>query len=261
MRIVTVYKLTMVAALLAWMPAHASAPDWSYHVVAEFPHDTAAFTEGLALLDGRLLESTGLEGRSFLSIRDVASGKVMKRYALDSNDFGEGATVAGNRIVQLTWHSGVGYFYDLDLKRLGSFTINTEGWGLTWDGHSLIRSDGSPTLRFISTENYSEIRTITAHDGDQRIWQLNELEWANGRIYANVWHTDRIAVIEPADGHVIAWLDLGALNRRLLKQHNWNSLDYVLNGIAFDPNTGHFLVTGKCWPTLFEIEVDSKPEH
>lgn len=260
LRIVAAWKVMMVLTLLsASVPCRAAAPEWNYRVVAEFPHDPTAFTEGLAMIDGHLLESTGLEGRSYLSIREVASVAPLKRYRLDPGDFGEGTTVAGNRIVQLTWRSAIGYFYDLDLHRLGSFPLESEGWGLTYDGRELIRSDGSSTLRFLSPENYAETHSIDVHDGDQPIWQLNELEWAQGRIYANIWHSDRIAVIAPADGHVIAWIDLGALNRRLLKPRNWNPLDDVLNGIAYDAKTGHFYVTGKCWPKLFELAIDAKP--
>jgi len=248
----------VLALLLACVSAHAAVPEWNYRIVAEFPHDPTAFTEGLAMIDGRLLESTGLEGQSYLSIREVASVAPLKRYKLDPGDFGEGTTVAGNRIVQLTWRSAIGYVYDFDLHRLGSFPLSSEGWGLTYNGHELIRSDGSSTLRFLSVDDYSETHSIEVRDGDRPIWQLNELEWAQGQIYANVWHSDRLAVIAPDDGHLIAWIDLGALSRRLPKARNWNPLDDVLNGIAYDSRSGHLYVTGKCWPKLFEIAIEPK---
>lgn len=246
--------LLFIAPLAGSAPA--GAPLWSYRVVAEYPHDPAAFTEGLAMLNGRLLESTGRYGESRLILRDLTRAAPIAETPLPAQDFGEGATVVGGRIAQLTWQSGVGYLYDFDLKRRGRFNYAGEGWGLTFDGENLIRSDGSATLHFFSPHDYLEVRALKVHDGKAPVPQLNELEWARGRVYANVWHSSRIAVIAPEDGRVLAWIDLGALEKRLAKPAGWNPQDNVLNGIAYDPVRGHFYVTGKCWPKLFEIAVD-----
>lgn len=258
MRIVLAWTCA-VGLLLAAMPARA-APAWSYRVVKSYPHDPTAFTEGLVWNGGRLIESTGgYSGSSGLFVRELASGRALKSLHLDPSDFGEGVAVVGSQIVQLTWKRGLGYLYDLQLRRTGSFSYSGEGWGLAYDGHSLIRSDGSSSLQWLDPKMFRETRRVTVRDGAEPVRMLNELEFANGLVYANVWLSDRVAVIEPVSGRVRAWVDLTELKTRFAKPDNWNEGDDVLNGIAFNPASGHFYMTGKHWPLLFEIAIDRIP--
>ncbi|GAC1619386.1 MAG: glutaminyl-peptide cyclotransferase [Nevskia sp.] len=262
-------RIVLVEALRWALPLFAvcgcglalAAPTLGYRVIATRPHDPTAFTEGLAIDHGRLFESTGRSGESKIVIRDLASLRVLKTTRLDDHDFGEGLAVVGRQIVQLTWKSGVGYLYDLNLRRTGSFRISSEGWGLTYDGRQLIRSDGSATLQMLDPRSFRETRRLLVHDGLQAVGQLNELEYAGGRLLANVWLTDRVAVIDPRDGRVDFWLDLSELKLRFPKPANWDDGDNVLNGIAYDGASGHYYVTGKCWPSLFEIAIDWPRAH
>ncbi len=258
MRIVLRWAAAWIFATGAAAPGVQAAPSWSYGVVATYPHDATAFTEGLVLDRGRLIESTGRYGQSALTIRELKTGRVLKSMRLDARDFGEGVAVVGRKIFQLTWKAGIGYVYDFDLQRTGSFDISSEGWGLTYDGRELIRSDGSATLRVLDPKTFRETRRIWVHDGLLPVEQLNELEYVNGRIYANVWQRDRIAVIDARSGVVDAWLDLSTLKSRFPKPADWNDEEYVLNGIAYDARNGHLLVTGKCWPALYEIAIDPR---
>ncbi len=254
-------RAMVIGVLLATGSAAAAAPEWRYRVIAEYPHDSSAFTEGLTLLDAQLLESTGLRGHSTLCLRELTTSLPINCARLDDDDFGEGTTVVGDHIVQLTWRSGIGFVYDRQLQLLGSFPLDGEGWGLTFDGTQMIRSDGSDSLHFVSAETYQDTRSIAVRDGALRVFQLNELEYARGMIFANVWHSDRIAAISPADGKVLGWIDLGGLQRRLSKPPSWNPIDDVLNGIAYNPANGHFYVTGKHWPKLFEIAIDAPSDR
>ena len=260
MRIVPALAL-LVAALVSMGAAadpESPAPLRPWHLVKEYPHDPKAFTEGLVLdPKGRLLESSGSYGASELAIRDLASGRKLKSLPLQGRYFGEGTTIAGDHIVQLTWREGVGFVYDLDLKPIRQFAFNGEGWGLTWDGQRLIQSDGSAVLYFVDPLTFEDTGHIGVHDGDADVYNLNELEYARGRIYANVWHSDRIAVIVPETGVVEAWIDLTPLKTRFPKPAGWDPSDNVLNGIAYDGRSGHFYVTGKRWPKLFEIALDA----
>lgn len=259
MRIVAVCVGSLLA-LLAGCAGRASAqgdtPVWPHRVVAQYPHDATLFTEGLAMLGDQLLESSGRYGQSRLLLRELASGKVLRSTPLSAREFGEGATVVGPRILQLTWQNGLGYIYDLALRRSGQFAISTEGWGLTYDGHYVIRSDGSERLRFLDPGTLNEVRSLVVSDHNRPLRMLNELEAANGLIYANVWKTDRIAAIDPASGEVKAWIDLAELRGRFNKPADWDAEENVLNGIAYDPRNHHFYVTGKCWPALFEISIE-----
>ena len=258
MRIVLMRALSWAAAtaLAGAVGGAWAAPTLGYRVIATHPHDPTAFTEGLAIDHGRLFESTGRNGESTLVIRDLHSMKVLRTAHLDERDFGEGLAVVGRQIMQLTWKSGVGYLYDLSLRRVGSFHISSEGWGLTYDGRQLIRSDGSSMLQMLDPHSFREIRRLTVRDGTQPVERLNELEYVDGRVLANVWLTDRVAVIDPRDGHVSYWLDLSELKLRFPKSANWDDGDNVLNGIAYDSATGHYFFTGKCWPSLFEVAID-----
>lgn len=236
-------------------PAAATAPTWSYRVVATYPHDPQAFTEGLAICDGDLVESDGLYGKSQIVVRSLHTGRVLARRALDADDFGEGVTCAQDRIIQLTWRQGVAYTYDASLDPLQRYRYSGEGWGLTYDGRRLIESDGSATLRFFRPDDFAPLGAIEVRDHGAPVTQLNELEWAGGRLYANVWHRRRIAVIDPQRGDVLAWIDCRALAARYGGQPQWQGED-VLNGIAYDPDSGHLFITGKCWRKLIEIAVD-----
>lgn len=231
------------------------APTLQYRVVAEHPHDVASFTQGLAWREGRLFESVGGYGRSAVIETEVESGRARQRRALPADMFGEGLTFARERLIQVVWHSGIGFVYDLDLRELRRFRYTGQGWGIAWDGHRLILSDGSSALRVLDADTFAEIARIPVRDGDRPVGLLNELEFANGALYANVWHGDRVAVIDPASGTVRAWLELSALKTRFDKPAGWNPREHVLNGIAYDARSGRFYVTGKCWPKLFEIEI------
>jgi glutaminyl-peptide cyclotransferase len=220
-------------------------------VVQTFPHDPRAYTQGLAVADGQLYEGTGWLGESNLRLVDMGSGGVLQQTDLPGDVFGEGIAVVGNRIVQLSWRNYTGYVYDRDsFSLLGTFTYPTEGWGLTYDGNRLIFSDGSDILRFLDPETFAEIGQVRVTAAGRPVYQLNELEYINGAVYANVWQTDRIAIIDPGSGNVCSWIDLTGLNTAPL-----SSRDEVLNGIAYDDDLGRVFVTGKRWPTLFEIEI------
>lgn len=231
------------------------APQWSYTVVAEYPHEVSAFTEGLLVHSDELIESTGLYGRSSLSVRGIHGGKLRRSTSLPPGEFGEGAAIVNEQLYQLTWREGICHVYDFDLRPIKDLRYDGEGWGLTTDGRTLVRSDGSPTLHFHDPIDFREVRRVVVRDEGQPVWQLNELEMAEGRLFANVWMTDRIAVIDPSSGTVIAWLDLQALRARFTLPPGWSAADDVLNGIAYDPRRRHLLVTGKRWPTIFEIAV------
>ncbi|PTU31692.1 glutamine cyclotransferase [Stenotrophobium rhamnosiphilum] len=234
------------------------APLLGFKVIQTLPHDSAHYTEGLVFYKGKLLESAGEYGESALYEKDLKTGKTLRSRTIEPQFFAEGLAVAHDRIVQLTWRENTAFVYDLAFNPLGTLNYNTEGWGLASfnNDQELVMSDGSPILRFIDGSDYHFLRQITVRDGDKEIMRLNELEEANGFIYANVWLTDKIAVIDPADGRVVNWLDLSRLQTLFKKPAKWNELDNVLNGIAYDTRTGHFYVTGKRWPALFEIKID-----
>ncbi len=251
----------MVAAALvagaggfaAWAQFRGGSSDpWQVEVVAEYPHDPAAFTQGLAISSGRLYESTGRYGASSIREVDIETGQVERMGALNGRLFGEGLTIRGDRAYQLTWQSGLGIVYDVStFEILETFRYDGEGWGLTHDDTHLILSDGTAVLRFFDPESYQQVRRLTVREGDAELGRLNELEYVHGEIWANVWYEDRIARISPADGRVLGWIDLADL------YPSWQrgSRDEVLNGIAFDAAAERLFVTGKNWPKLFEIRI------
>jgi glutaminyl-peptide cyclotransferase len=240
--------LLVFAAFLA-SAAWAFAAD-SYHIVHTYPHDRQAFTQGLVYVDGYLYESTGLYGRSSLRKEDVITGRILKFQPVPNNDFGEGLTNWGNTLIQLTWKAHTALVYDRATFRfLRSMRYTGEGWGLTQDGKDLILSDGTATLRFLDPATFRELRHITVTDRGKPVTQLNELEWVRGEIYANVWHSNRIARISPATGKVLGWIDL----TDLLPDSEHSSPEAVLNGIAYDAAHNRLFV--KLWPELFEIQV------
>jgi glutamine cyclotransferase len=220
-----------------------------YRVVHVFPHDPEAFTQGLVYLDGVLYEGTGLNGRSTIRKVRLENGEVLQIQKLESQYFGEGITVFGGTLFELTWQSGIGFLYDrASFQRTGTFNYRGEGWGLTHDGHRLIMSDGSAYLRFLDPATQKELSRLQVTDGGHPVVYLNELEYVKGEIFANVWQTDRIARISPKSGRVTGWLDLkGLLSAR--------DAQAVLNGIAYDAAGDRLFVTGKLWPKLFEIKI------
>lgn len=233
---------------------------YGYRVVHTYPHDPKAFTQGLIYLDGFFYESTGWNGQSSLRRVDPRTGLVLKRHDLGVELFGEGLTNWGNTLIQLTWKAHTAFVYDRTTFRLlRTFHYDGEGWGLTEDGAYLILSDGSSSLRFLDPQTFREVKRIVVTDGGVEVHDLNELEYIHGRIYANVWQTDRIAMISPQSGRVAGWIDLSGLRPASAAANS----DAVLNGIAFDATHNRLFVTGKLWPELFEIELVRKtaPPH
>jgi glutaminyl-peptide cyclotransferase len=252
---VIVAFLFLCIALLPIPVAYAAPPARtdSYQIVHVYPHDPNAFTQGLVYVDGKLYESTGLNGRSSLRMVDLSSGRVLQRYDLPVEYFGEGLTNWGSDLVQVTWKTGTGFVYDqfsFALRR--TFHYEGEGWGLTHDEKTLILSDGTSIIRFLEPKSFREIKRISVNDGSGHpVVNLNELEYIHGEIYANIWQTDKIARISPHTGRILGWIDLsGLMDKRELA-----ASDAVLNGIAYDSKGDRLFVTGKLWPKLFEIKV------
>lgn len=232
------------------LPAE-TAPCTSLHIVASMAHDPKAFTQGLLFHDGHLYESTGLYGASTLRRIDAESGEVTHHTALDGGYFGEGIARVDDRLYWLTWKAGIVFVFDADtLSGRGHFRYSGQGWGLTFDGRHLIMSDGTATLRVIDPDDFSLVRRLTVHDGARKIDDLNELEYIEGEIWANVWYEDEILRIDPASGQVIA-----VIHAQPLREALPDGPAQALNGIAYDAERGRILVTGKYWPRLFEIEV------
>lgn len=225
-------------------------PVSTYQVVNIYPHDSQAFTQGLIYADDCLYESTGLNGHSSLRKIDLVTGHVLQQKLVPSQYFAEGLTNWGDTLIQLTWKSHVGFVYDRSsFDLLSTFYYDGEGWGLAQDGKHLIISDGSAIIRFIDPSTWCEVRCITVMEHGNAITQLNELELVRGEIYANVWHTDYIVRISPATGQVLGWIDLSGLRPLALQANH----DAVLNGIAYDEARNRLFVTGKLWPSIFEI--------
>jgi glutamine cyclotransferase len=226
--------------------------NFTYKIINQFNHDAEAFTQGLVFDNGVLYEGTGLNGKSSLRRVNITSGEVLQIHHLSSQYFGEGITTYQDKIIQLTFLSQVAFLYDKNsFQLIKEFNYTTQGWGITHDGKNLIMSDGSSTLYFRDPETFEEIGQIQVKDNSGPVSLLNELEFIGGKIYANVWKADRIAVISPESGEVVSWIDLTGL---LSEDERTPSTD-VLNGIAYDQETQRLLVTGKLWPKLFEIEL------
>jgi len=224
---------------------------YTYEVVNTYPHDSAAFTQGLAFEDGLLYEGTGIEGRSSLREVVLETGKVRRKADLEAKFFGEGITLLDDRIYQLTWQNEVGFIYDRKtFERLSPFGYSGEGWGLTNDGRHLIMSNGSATLQFLDPKTFRVVRQIRVTEDERLIRELNELEYVDGEIFANVWHVDRIARIDPASGRLTGWIDMSGL-----LPGGRPHAEAVLNGIAYDRKGKRLFVTGKEWPKLFEIRI------
>ncbi len=241
-----------VALAAAFAMRSSPPPVYRCQVLAEYPHSADAFTQGLVYEDGVLYEGTGGYGASWLRRVELKTGKVIQQVALEEKFFGEGITIVGDEIYQLTWRSRVGFVYDkTTFRKLREFTYTGEGWGLTYDGQHLILSDGTETLRFFEPRTFQEARRLQVTSAGQRLRQLNELEYADGFIYANIWYSEYIVKISPQTGEVVAWFDL----RRLIPREVRRNREAVLNGIAYDPRSGQFFVTGKNWPRLFAVRL------
>lgn len=240
------------ATLPAQRPALAALPIYTVTVVGRHPHDPDAFTQGLIWRDGALYESTGREGRSEVRRVRLADGRVLARAAIPADQFGEGLAANGGELVSLTWRNGMGYRWDArTLKRRGEWRYPGEGWGLAGNGRELALSDGTPTLRFLDPKSLAERRRVTVTLRGRPLSDLNEIEWISGALWGNVWHTPYLVRIDPASGRVTALADL----RPLVAEVNAADPEAVANGVAWDAKTKRLFVTGKLWPTLFEVRL------
>lgn len=222
---------------------------YSYMILNTYPHDKTAFTQGLAFQDGVLYEGTGLYGSSSLNRVDLQSGTVTQKISLNGSFFGEGITVFEDKIIQLTWKSKIGFVYNkTTFELLQTFNYSTQGWGITHNGSLLIMSDGTANLYFIEPDTFQTIGQVEVFDNEP-VTALNELEYINGYVYANVWTEDKIVIINPETGQVTGWIDLKGIN-----DAEKTDVDAVLNGIAYDQNNDRLFVTGKMWSKLFEIK-------
>jgi glutamine cyclotransferase len=226
---------------------------YRFKVINSYPHDRHAFTQGLFFDKGSLYESTGQETESSLRQVEITTGKVIRQLNLESSLFGEGITLYRERIYHVTWTSKVGFVYDKEtFKQINKIYYPTQGWGLTTIGDKIVMSDGTNILYFYEPELFTVISRTEVYDNEKKIDSLNELEYINGEIWANIWMEDRIARIDPVSGKVIAYIDL----QGLLPQNERNSDTDVLNGIAYDKDSGRIFVTGKRWPKLYEIRIN-----
>jgi glutamine cyclotransferase len=240
------------SAVAATRQDPAPVPVWTYRVVHAWPHDRAAFTEGLFFLRGSLVESTGLNGSSTLRKEDLETGRILQEVSLPAEYFGEGATELGGRIYQLTWQNRKGFVYDAGtLAKLGEFSYEGVGWGLTTDGRSLILSDGTDRIRFLDPAGFRVTRTIEVFNQGQPLRMLNELEFVKGEILANVWQTPFVVRIDPATGRLLGVIDFSGL----LLPEDYDEHTDVLNGIAYLAAGDRLFVTGKDWPKLFEVRL------
>jgi glutamine cyclotransferase len=233
-------------------PASQKIPSYTFTIVNTLPHDPGAFTEGLVYDDGGLIESTGINGASTLRKVELETGRVLQEVKLSDEYFGEGIAVLGGKIYQLTWQNHQGFIYDRkSLKREGEFSYTGEGWGLTTDGQSLIMDDGTNQIRFIDPTTFQVTKTIRVFAHGQPLNMLNELEYVKGELYANVWHTEYVVRIDPADGKLLGSIDFVGLYPPADNAQG----EAVMNGIAYDAAGDRLFVTGKNWPKLFEVTV------
>ncbi|TDO94440.1 glutamine cyclotransferase [Halanaerobium saccharolyticum] len=222
----------------------------NYQILESYQHDPQAFTQGLEIYNNYLYEGTGLYGRSSLRKVKIESGQVLKQINLNQEYFGEGITILNDKIYQLTWKKNTAFVYDLNLNLIKTFNYQGQGWGLTNNGQHLIMSNGSEFITFRDPETFESIKKIEVKNGDQNMKNINELEYHNGFIYANIWQTDYIIKINAQTGKVLAYLNLSGI----LKTDYTGEID-VLNGIAYDPEKDNFLITGKLWPKIYRIKI------
>ena len=258
-RLVVLFLLTGFRPFLLAQAPHPASPhrpqEYTFAIVAVYPHDTSAFTQGLAYRDGFLYEGTGREGQSSLRKVRLETGEIVQQVNLEPDLFGEGITLLNDKVIQLTWKSGIGFVYDLNSFRLlRRFSYSGEGWGLATNGRELFLSDGTPEIRVLDGETFQEKRRIKVHEGSTAVDQLNELEFVEGQVFANLWHSNRVARISPQTGDVVGWIDLTGLLSPMYRLEP----EAVLNGIAYDPIRKRLFVTGKLWPRIFEIKLSPK---
>lgn len=230
-----------------------NVPVYTYKVINEYSHDKKAFTQGLEYKDGYFYESTGLYSKSTLRKVKLDDGSIVKKYKLPDKYFGEGLTIYNDKIIQLTWKSKIGFVYDKEsFDVIDTFEYDSKGWGLTSTEQNLIMSDGSSNLYFLDPETYKVLRTVVVHDGNKLVRYLNELEYINGKVFANILGKYLIVIINPTDGSITGWIDLnGIVNYK-------KGSKKVLNGIAYDKKNDRFFVTGKYFPLIFEIKLVPK---
>lgn len=244
---------TLIALRFVGSRNASSDSAYSFEIVHTYPHDPKAFCQGLDFDGKTLFESTGKYGQSTVRRVNLDTGKPETLLQLDQRLFGEGLTLFRDKVFQITWKRGLGYVYEAEtLKPISTFQYKGEGWGLTHDGENLIMSDGSDTLKFLAPDSFSVIKTVRVKDGESPVRRLNELEFVKGQVLANVWQTNRIAMIDPATGKVTDWINLTDL------LPNRSSREDVLNGIAYEEASDRLFVTGKNWPKLFEIKLVKK---
>jgi len=246
-----------------WAELGQSIPVYTYEIVNTYPHDPAAYTQGLIYRDGLVYEGTGLYGLSSLRRVELVSGEVQQMVKLAHPYFGEGITELNGVIYQLTWTNQIGFIYDLStFERLNTFNYSTEGWGLTHDGKNLIMSDGTPQLYFLDPETLRPISQVAVVAENIPVPRLNELEYINGEVWANVYQTSCIARIDPSNGRVVGWIDIAGIltPEELAGTEGPDEIIYhpeVPNGIAYDAGEKRIIVTGKFWPKLYEIKVQA----
>jgi glutaminyl-peptide cyclotransferase len=244
--------ITLLAVSCGLCSCDSRPANLTYEVVSTLSHDTAAYTQGLQLVGGRLYESTGLYGQSSIRELEVGTGKTLRNRPLAKSLFGEGLTLLNNQLYVLTWKEQTAYVFEPEnFTPITTHSYSGEGWGLTTDGKQLIMSDGSSTLKYVDPKTFKTLKTVEVTDSGKPVLRINELEWVDGQIFANIYLTDRIARISPESGNVTGWLDLSGLRKLLSGRHRAE----VLNGIAYNAKNGHLLVTGKFWPQLFEIKI------
>ena len=227
----------------------------NYNIVATYPHDTSYYTEGLQLYKNNLFESTGNYGVSKLVKIDLKTGRPVKELSLNEKYFGEGLTVLNDTIYQMTYKEKTGFVYDMNFNLIRTFTYETEGWGMTTDGKSLIMSDGSSNLYYRDTKSFSTQKIVSVTDNNGPVANVNELEWVDGFIYANIWNTDNIIKIDASNGHVVGKMDFTGLLEKAGKPGPNYDVGNVLNGIAYDSTKKTLLITGKLWPLIFEVKL------
>jgi glutaminyl-peptide cyclotransferase len=252
-RVLGIFLLFVAISLTGRANAQHARHSDGCQIVHVYPHDPDAYTQGLVYVDGHLYESTGRNGKSSIRMVDLATGQVLQRYDLEAKYFGEGLTSWGSDLVQLTWKAHLGFVYDrFSLTEKRTFHYEGEGWGLTQDGKQLILSDGTPILRFLDPQSFTETKRISVKDEKGHpVSNINELEYIRGEIYANVWQTDQIVRISPRTGKILGRIDLS----ELMDRSQLADPDAVLNGIAYDASQDRIFVTCKLWPKLFEIKV------
>lgn len=251
-----IYLLLILVALpfllLSWLFLFNGTTGTSLVVKNVYPHDKQAFTQGLVYEDGFLYESTGLYGSSSLRKIKPATGEIITMLDIPDKYFAEGIAIMGDRLYQLTWKAGKGFIYNKeDLSLIGNFSYKTEGWGLTTDGENLILSDGTSTIYYIEPHDFKVLRTIEVKYSGSPLSNLNELEFINGMIFANVWQTDYIAIIDPSSGDVKDIIDL----EDIISEHLYRDNVRVPNGIAYNKDSGTVFITGKMWPNMFEMSL------